>query len=93
MEKGQIALAAFAQIFIVTYESTPIYDWNIQFEEQEKCGMSDRIRSYIFFSQLLKEFVMQKTQGEAGWCIWDSAFHLKPAPRTAVMIWVNVDFY
>lgn len=67
MEKGQIALAAFAQIFIVTYESTPIYDWNIQFEEQEKCGMSDRIRSYIFFSQLLKEFVMQKTQGEAGW--------------------------
>lgn len=55
--------------------------------------MSDRIRSYIFFSQLLKEFVMQKIQGEAGWCIWDSAFHLKLAPKAAVMIWVNVDFY
>lgn len=59
MEKGQIALAAFAQIFIVTHESTPIYDYNFQFEGQEKSGMSDRNRSYIFFSQLLKEFVMQ----------------------------------
>lgn len=36
---------------------------------------------------------MQKPQGEAGWYIWDSAFRLKPVPSTAVMIWVNVDFY
>lgn len=36
MEKQRIALAAFAQISIFTIESTPIYDWNFQFEGQEK---------------------------------------------------------
>lgn len=46
-----------------------------------------------FSSQLLEKFAMQKPQGEAGWCIRDSAVRFKPAPRIAVIIWVNVDFH
>lgn len=38
MEQRGVALAAFVQILMFTYESTPIYDWNFQFEGQEKSG-------------------------------------------------------